>query len=171
MKSSISSRGIGADRIDRAGPPLPSCGRTLLRIERTPWETILRHALECAPQESCGVLLGSVDSAGLRTVARAIPCVNSHPGDRTRRFRIDPEDLILAQQEARAAGLQVLGYFHSHPGRDAYFSDTDLAESHPAKSNLVVSVRQGRFCQARAFRTGGDGLELSEEELQIESLP
>ena len=125
-----------------------------LIIQPEPWRVILGHARAAYPEECCGILLGSPgsDAAPPRTVQLAVPCRNAHQGDRRRRFLIDYRDQLAAQKRARAEGLEILGFFHSHASGPAYFSATDLAEALPRYSNLVVSYLNGRFQGAASFR-------------------
>jgi desampylase len=75
--------------------------------------TLLEEARLAHPRECCGLLLGK----GNR-VALAQSAANVHP-EPERHFEIDPKALITAHRAARAGGLEVLGYYHSHPnGRD-----------------------------------------------------
>lgn len=125
----------------------------MLTIESEPWRTIVDHARSAYPQECCGILLGLLEPAdqSRRTVTRAIACRNAYEGDQRDRFFIHPLDQLAAQKHARAGNLEVLGFFHSHPGGPAYFSATDLAESRPWYSNLVVSFQGGAFAGAASF--------------------
>ncbi|SRR5713101_3580431 len=95
---------------------------------------IIAHARDAAPAECCGLLLGAGDA-----VVEAVRTRNlaASPG----RFLIDPEDHINARRAARHRGLEVLGFYHSHPRSEATPSATDLAEaSYPGHLYLIVSV-------------------------------
>lgn len=70
---------------------------------------LLARAEEAAPEECCGLLLGSG-----RTVREARAAANV-AGDRRRRFEIDPAALLLAHKAARSGGPDLIGYYHSHP--------------------------------------------------------
>jgi proteasome lid subunit RPN8/RPN11 len=80
-----------------------------LTLPRAIAAQLIREAQAAHPDECCGLLLGS---NGRITNARATR--NVHP-ERTRHFEIDPEALIAAHRTARAGGMQLLGYYHSHP--------------------------------------------------------
>lgn len=138
----------------------------MLRLQPQPWLDIIRHCEAGFPLESCGILLGST-RAGIGTVTLAFICRNAHPGDRTTRFLIDPADHCEAQRLARARSLEILGFFHSHPNRDAHFSATDRAEAWPGVSNLVVAIADGRFREARSFRSPRSGAPFEEEPLAL----
>jgi proteasome lid subunit RPN8/RPN11 len=95
---------------------------------------IVAHARETAPAECCGLLLGRgrtiVESARTRNVAA-----------RPTRFEIDPQDHIDRRREARRRGLDVVGFYHSHPASAPMPSDRDRAEA--AYSNhfhLIVGL-------------------------------
>lgn len=79
------------------------------------------HARAAHPRECCGILLGR---AGRILEARAT--ANVHPASETH-FEIDPQALIDAHRAARNGGLQVLGYYHSHPSGPPHPSATDRA--------------------------------------------
>jgi proteasome lid subunit RPN8/RPN11 len=73
-----------------------------------------------APDECCGLLLGH------EAIEEARPAANVAAQPR-HRFEIDPQALIDAHREARAGGLRVIGYYHSHPGGPAVPSAADRA--------------------------------------------
>jgi proteasome lid subunit RPN8/RPN11 len=122
-------------------------------------DAVVTHAREAAPGECCGLLLGSVDRIVDAVRARNLS------GD-PNRFLIDPEDHILARRAARTRGIDLVGFYHSHPHSDAYPSATDVAEtSYPDCVYLIVSLRPKP--EARLFRMEGDGPQ--ELNLDIES--
>ena len=85
--------------------------------------TLLQEAARSHPLECCGLLLGE----GARVLeVRAAANVHVAP---ERYFEIDPAMLIAAHREARAGGVEVIGYYHSHPNGRAEPSVTDRAEA------------------------------------------
>ncbi len=76
-----------------------------------------------------------------------------------------PEDLLAADRSARAAGLDLIGIFHSHPDCDAYFSKTDLENSCPWYSFVVLSVKSGKFDHAASFLPNPDQTAAEKEDL------
>ena len=83
--------------------------------------TLIEEAAAAHPRECCGLLLGQ--GAGLLEIR---PAANVH-AQPERHFEIDPAALIAAHRAARSGGLQVLGYYHSHPNGLAEPSATDRA--------------------------------------------
>ena len=121
---------------------------------------LARHAEEAYPHECCGVLTGVVE--GERRVARAAHRARNLDTERAHdRYAMDPADRLAAEEAARAAGEAVVGFYHSHPEHDAYFSRTDLERSEefqwgepwvpPAYVYVVVSVRGARVVASKAF--------------------
>ena len=94
-----------------------------LPIRRKVRQTLLHEAQARAPKEACGILLGRFGR-----IWTAQPATNTHPTPHTH-FEIAPQALIDAHRAEREGGLQVLGYYHSHPGGEPYPSETDRAQS------------------------------------------
>lgn len=113
---------------------------------------IIAHAREAAPVECCGILIGrdgSIDDA-----ARAKNLAGS-----PNRFLLDPKDHIEVRRTARGRGLDVIGFYHSHPHSPAWPSPTDIAEAaYPDAVQLIVSL-EGTAVVARLFRLEGGSAE------------
>src|SRR5271168_5414728 len=132
----------------------------MIRIEKPAWEKIVAHAESTYPKECCGVMLGTD-----QTVREAVALPNVYAGPQEDFFVMDPADLLRADQQARADGLDVIGIFHSHPDCDAYFSKRDLEHSCPWYSYVVVSIKRGRFDHANSYRPDFDQKEAPKEDL------
>jgi len=136
----------------------------MIRIEAEAWQAMLDYACRGYPVECCGALLGRSD-AGQKTVRLAVPLENRFPGPQQRRYAIRPEELLEADREARRQGLRLVGIYHSHPDCEAYFSATDLENSCPWYSFVVLSIRGGQFDHARSWRPNAGQSTAEEEEL------
>ncbi len=141
----------------------------MIRIEAGAWAVMLEHAYSAYPRECCGILLGAENPGGERVVSAAFPCRNAYEGDQSDRFQIDPRDQVRANLKCRAEDIDIIGFFHSHPDCDAYFSATDLKNSWPWYSNIVLSIRQGAFAGAGSFRANDDQSQSETEELTYPS--
>src|SRR5262249_27361899 len=124
-------------------------------IEPDAWQEMVRHAKSTFPNECCGAMLGATDGDN-KTVKRAVPLENAHQGPQQERYELRPEDLMRADREARQAGMDLIGIFHSHPDCDAYFSQTDLKNSCPWYSFVVLSIKNGEFDHANSFLPNAD---------------
>jgi len=122
------------------------------------------HAERTYPNECCGVMLGH-SQGDEKHVTEALPLENAFNGAQGERYEVRPEDLLKAEQTARDHGLDLIGIFHSHPDCDAYFSDTDLKNSCPWYSFVVLSVNNGKFHHANSFLPDIDQIAAETEEL------
>lgn len=116
----------------------------MLRISQGHLTSIRRSAENCYPRECCGVLLGKLVE-GERVAFEVVTCRNLAGGDQHDRYHIDPVELIELQKRARDGGLDIIGFFHSHPDHPPTWSKTDLSEAFWfACSYLIVEVQKGR---------------------------
>jgi len=137
----------------------------MIEIATEPWETMVRHAELTYPNECCGAMLGRLNG-GSKLVTEAIPMENAYAGEQAARYELRPEDLLEADRQARARGLDLIGIFHSHPDCDAYFSTTDLKNSCPWYSFVVLSIQNGKFNHANSFLPDVDQTAAEREELK-----
>ena len=125
---------------------------------------MVSHARKTYPNECCGAMLGSVDGEE-KVVRVAVPLDNAFAGEQGERYEIRPQDLVAAEAAARTQNMDLVGIFHSHPDCDAYFSKTDLENSSPWHSFVVLSVKAGKFDHAACFRPDLDRTTADKEEL------
>jgi proteasome lid subunit RPN8/RPN11 len=136
----------------------------MITIDPEAWDTMVAHAEAKFPNECCGAMIGRIDD-GQKLVSQAVPMENSYAGEQGARYELRPEDLLEADRRARAAGQDLIGIFHSHPDCDAYFSKTDLENSCPWYSFVVLSVKGGKFDHAASFLPNPDQTAAEKEEL------
>jgi proteasome lid subunit RPN8/RPN11 len=137
----------------------------MIRIEPAPWREMVAHARSTYPNECCGAMLGANDD-GVKTVSEAIVLENAHQGPQQARYELRPEDLLAAERAARQRGLELIGIYHSHPDADAYFSETDLQNSCPWYSFVVLSIKKGEFDHANSWLPDADQTRAEKEELE-----
>jgi proteasome lid subunit RPN8/RPN11 len=109
-------------------------------------DLVIAHARDAAPAECCGVLVGT--AAAVTAAVRA-----GNLSDNPNRFLLDPKDHIRARRDARAAGLEIVGFYHSHPHSPAEPSETDRAEAwlYPNHLHLIVGLA-GEAADVRLYR-------------------
>jgi proteasome lid subunit RPN8/RPN11 len=112
---------------------------------------IRAHGESDYPDEACGVLLGR----GC-LVAEALALPNSKEEERGRRFVIRPSDYIAADREARRRGLDILGFYHSHPDHPAKPSEFDREHAWPNMHYIVLAVAGGRALEATSWMLSED---------------
>jgi len=94
--------------------------------------------------------------AGVKRVTEVVRFENVANGPKASRYEIRPQDLLAADRLANVRGLVSIGIYHSHPDCDAYFSETDLKNSCPWYSFVVLSIRGNRFDHARSWLPNPD---------------
>ena len=136
----------------------------MIRIESAPWASMVAHAQQTYPNECCGAMLGSTDD-GVKLVREALPLRNAFEGAQAARYELHPEDLLAADRAARERKMELIGIYHSHPDCDAYFSQTDLKNSCPWYSFVVLSIQSGKFHHANSWLPNAEQTAAEKEEL------
>jgi len=116
-----------------------------IRVSSDVLSTIGAHAQREAPDECCGLLVGTRD-----LIDEAVPAGNllADPS----RYLIDPRDHIAVNRRLRGTPRAVVGAYHSHPRTAATPSPRDLGEAHyPEYVWLIVSLA-GDVPDHRAYR-------------------
>jgi proteasome lid subunit RPN8/RPN11 len=98
----------------------------MLRLARTAYLDIVAHALDCLPEEACGVLSGGPAEGGdgATDADRFYPCRNDAASATL--YVLNGLDHLRADRDAEANGRQLVGVVHSHTHTDAYPSPTDV---------------------------------------------
>jgi proteasome lid subunit RPN8/RPN11 len=106
------------------------------------YDELRAHGEETYPHECCGIMLGKSDADGI-TVTALIRAGNTRTDSAHNRYNIAPEELIKAQREGRKLGLDIVGFYHSHPDHPAQWSQTDFAEAHWFGCAYVITAVAG----------------------------
>ena len=133
---------------------------------------VQEHAERGYPDEVCGLLIGSFDGED-KVVHQVVPVENEWEAvdERRRRFLITPDVFARQEREARREGLEIVGFYHSHPDHPAEPSATDRDFAWPLYSYLIQSVAGGRAAEFASWRLKDDrsGYEREEvTELKVE---
>ena len=123
-------------------------------------DAIRRHGAETYPNECCGALIGR---DGVVTAAWPLP--NTTDEGPRRRFLVRPDDYRQAEKQAREAGGDLLGFYHSHPDHPARPSQYDLDHAWPFFSYIIVSVRGGAPEDMTSWRLREDRSAFDQEDL------
>src|ERR1051325_3828865 len=103
----------------------------MIQLQPNQRQKIAEHGERDYPFECCGLLLGSFAAAG-KVVSEIYPISNAREESAKRnRFLIRPEELIGGERYAARRGLEVLGFYHSHPDHPAAPSQYDLEHAWP----------------------------------------
>jgi proteasome lid subunit RPN8/RPN11 len=124
-----------------------------------------QHGERDYPFECCGLMLGRFEE-GRKVVAETYPISNAREEEAKRnRFLIRPEELMRGEKVAREKGLDVVGFYHSHPDDRAVPSQYDLEHAWPTYSYIVVSVEKGQAVDLRSWEMESDRSRFNEEEI------
>ena len=153
-----------------------------LKLGHEQREAIRQHSVRDYPNECCGVLLGKVEGDA-KHVAEVVALRNlrhdpsraqellpvDDPGRETERnrFLIDPLEQLYVEKDARARGLEVLGYYHSHPDHPARPSDYDRVHAWPRYSYVIISIERGAPKDLTAWVVAEDRSTFCVEEVEI----
>lgn len=141
----------------------PAAGE--LRMARPACRELALAAAAGYPHEVCGLLIGRTGD-GATTVERIVEVPNLDRDRPHDRYRLDPAGWVAADRGARAAGLDVVGVWHTHPDHPAHPSATDLAAAWPDLSYLIVTTTMSGAVEARSWRLAEGGFR--EETLVLE---
>lgn len=139
----------------------------MLCLSHEDLDRIRAHAERDYPHECCGILLGRADAAR-RQVAAPAAMRNANAASPENRFEFDPRQHLEVQRQARERGLEVIGFYHSHPDHPARPSVFDLENaSWPGLSYLIVAVAQGRAATVNSYELAEDRSHFLQEEVVV----
>jgi len=137
----------------------------MLRIEARLLRAVEEHGERAYPEEGCGILLGR-EEEGRKVVAEILPVENRREdAARQHRYLIPPEAVLAGEQAAARKGLDVIGFFHSHPDHPAQPSAFDREHAWPWYSYVITAVHGGRAAGSHAWRLLDDRSQFVEEEM------
>jgi proteasome lid subunit RPN8/RPN11 len=115
------------------------------QLEQRYIDDMIAHAREEAPNECCGVLLGSNGR-----VEQFRRCTNAEHSPF--RYSVDPRELLQIDREAREHDWDVISIYHSHTHTQAYPSPTDVRlAGYPEAIYVLVSLQNPEQPVVRAF--------------------
>ncbi|HHP7245697.1 MAG TPA: Mov34/MPN/PAD-1 family protein [Elainellaceae cyanobacterium] len=126
---------------------------------------IVAHAEHTYPDECCGIMLGldqrgdrpckilvelwTVSNAWDMDAANAMADVDAQfstdNSTKSRRYWIDPRDMLSAQRCARDRQMTIIGIYHSHPDHSAIPSECDRVCAWSQYSYVIASVQRGQI--------------------------
>ena len=101
------------------------------------------------PNEGCGIFLGA---AGDEAQVLEVRLATNLRQDRARdRYIMDPRDIMLAEREAETGGMEVLGFWHTHPDHPARPSQYDADHAWPEYVYVIMSIDGGKLADVTAW--------------------
>ena len=131
----------------------------MLRLSQQIYDALRQHGEETYPHECCGVLLGRFleeNGRPVNAVEAAVRAGNTRTDSAHNRYNIAPQELVKIQRIGRERGLEIVGFYHSHPDHPAQWSPTDFAEAHwIGCSYVITAVEEGAARVTNSFRLAG----------------
>lgn len=133
---------------------------------------ILEHSEGAYPNECCGALIGKNEggkNVGGKTVIQVCPLKNINKERSRDRYEIDPAELLKIEKDARGRGLEVVGFYHSHPDHPARPSTFDRERGWPGYSYIIVSVVDGGTAAKKSWTFSEFDEPFKEEKIVVEA--
>ena len=153
--------------------------QTTLWISREQAERIRLHGEQTYPNECCGALFGRDTSVEVelngenerplpsREVLGIYPLVNRREDSPRNRFSLTAEDVREAERASHQHGLEVVGWYHSHPDHPARPSQYDQDHAWPWYSYIIITVRKGAAEEMTSWRLSIDRSEFAPEPIEV----
>ena len=113
------------------------------------WSRVVRHTIEIYPKEACGILLSHSEKA--RHIKEVYPTKNVHSEDQAKRYLVDPLEFIGVDKWAEEEGLDICGFYHSHPDHPSAPSEYDEKMAWEGYLYIILSIKANKFKDARAW--------------------
>lgn len=128
---------------------------SVLHLPQPVYDAIRTHGQETYPHECCGAFLGrQID--GEWHVTQAVRAGNTRTDSAHNRYQIAPIELVKIEREARRQGLEIAGFYHSHPDHPAQWSKTDFEEAHWIGCVYIITeVVKGKAAVTNSFLLAG----------------
>lgn len=141
-------------------------GKPTFSIKKHTYDEMLVHAAEAYPNECCGVLVGSHYKGKKAFGSYRAENINK---ERSKdRYMIEPRELHLIDKMARAEGMDIMGFYHSHPDHPDKPSETDRELAHAGYSYVIISVQKGVCASSKCWAFEEDNEPFHEEKLKID---
>ncbi len=141
-----------------------------LVLDLEQYQAVVAHCWDGFPDEACGLLGGPLGADWVPTgvIGAVYPCRNAAASART--YTVDVDDYRSADARAQAAGLEIVGGWHSHTHTDAYPSVTDVKQAPPLGPNFIFVIVSLRLAEPslRAYRINGQ--EIAELRVEVPGL-
>lgn len=135
----------------------------MLQLSSSSRERLEKWVRAGYPHETCGILVGRVQDGRVQ-VERVLQARNLNAERARDRYELDPAALVQADLEARAAELEVVGFWHSHPDHPARPSETDRQQAWEGYSYVIASVGPEGVGDITSWRL--EGAQFEREDIQ-----
>ena len=136
----------------------------MIKLSKSDYEKILKHAESELPNEACG-LIGGVTEGGDKLIKKVYLLTNTDHSNE--HFSMDPKEQLAAIKDMRANGFVPLGNWHSHPESPSRPSDEDKRLAYDSKASyMILSLMNREEPVLNSFHISGTDSE--KEQLVLE---
>ena len=140
----------------------------MIQISAKLLDIIREHGQRDYPYECCGLLIGRFEADGRKVVLETYAISNAREESAKRnRFLITPEELIRGEKHSASKGLDVVGFYHSHPDCPAVPSQYDLEHAWPTYSYIIVSTNSEQATDLFSWEQEPDRSKFNEERIEL----
>jgi proteasome lid subunit RPN8/RPN11 len=126
----------------------------IVKMKKSDYEKILNYCIEGLPNESCGLLGGTVEG-NVKTVSKVYLLTNTDASNE--HFSMNPKEQFAALKDARSNGLSIIGNFHSHPESPSRPSEEDKRLAYDSTIEyLILSLMDMENPVLKAFGVDKD---------------
>ncbi|NIR50745.1 M67 family metallopeptidase [candidate division KSB1 bacterium] len=138
-----------------------------LKIDKKHFELIKAYGEESYPNECCGFLFGKIRN-GDKDVVSTMPANNAQmQSEQYHRFLIRPDVFLDNEKFAKKRGLEIIGFYHSHPNAAARPSKYDLDHAWPMYSYVIVSVSENKANDVTSWTLADERSQFKEEDIIV----
>lgn len=134
----------------------------MVKIVRSAYEGIIKHAESGYPNEVCGVLIGKDGE-----ITNFKECRNLNQERARDRYELDDRSFNEADNWARSNGMDILGIYHSHPDHPSEYSEFDRARAWPKWVYAILSIYGGKYKDGRAWFLKDFDSHFEEEKIEL----
>lgn len=143
----------------------------MIHIKKEHLDDIEAHGKEGFPNEVCGIILGICGPGASGTEKKEVLQLRKGTNlnsDRTHdRYELDPKDLLQAEKDARDKGMEIIGFYHSHPDHPDVPSEFDRERAWPEYSYIISSIMGGKEASTRSWLLNDESHLFEEEKIIV----
>lgn len=138
-----------------------------VKISSSLQQQIFKQMEATFPDEGGGFLLGLID--GEDTIIQDVIQVENvfETEEQYHRYAMTPQNWTNMEDEAEEQGLQLIGYYHSHPDHPAIPSEFDRDHALPNFIYIITSVLDGKSAKQLAWLLSEDRSKFGELDLVV----
>lgn len=108
----------------------------MITLKRKDYDRIVEYAKAQLPAEACGLIAGTVDEDGNKSVEKVYLLTNIDNSNE--HFSMDPKEQLQAVKDMRANGIVPLGNWHSHPETPSRPSEEDKRLAYDSTASYMI---------------------------------